>query len=86
MGLHETHVRSSLRRFTRTDQEARLKKAESLANKEAWFSAFKHSEKFEREYWQSDNIHEGVDPAIINIASDDESEDQDDVFLNSACE
>ena len=80
------HVRSSFRRFSRTDLEVRKKETKSLANKEVWFSAVKRSEKFEREYLQSDNIHEGMDPVIVNIASDGESEDEDDVFLNSDCE
>ena len=80
------HVRSSLHRFTRADLQAMLKEAKSLANKEIWFSAVEHSNKFEREYWQADNIHEGMDPVIVNIASDAEREDEDDVFLNNDSE
>ena len=68
------------------DLQARLREAKFIANKEVWFSVVKHSEKFEREYLESDNIHEGVDPVIVNIASNVESEDEYDVFLNSDCE
>ena len=82
-GCMKRHVRSSLHRFTRTDLQARLKEAKQLANKEVWLAAVRHSQKFEQGYWKSDNIHEGVDPVVINLASDDES---DDVFLDSDCE
>ena len=79
------HVRSSLRRFTRADLQPRLEEAKQLANKDVWLGAVGHSQNFEKGYWRSDNIHEGVEPVIINVASDDESED-DDVFLDSDCE
>lgn len=85
-GCMKRHVRSSLRRFTRADLQARLEEAKQLANKDVWLGAVRHSQNFEKGYWRSDNIHEGVEPVIINVASDDESEDDDDVFLDSDCE
>ena len=42
----------------------------------------RHAEHYEENYWKTDNIHEAVEPVIINVASDDEDED-DDVFLDS---
>ena len=47
-----------------------------------WEAAVRHSRQLEDAYWTSDNIHEGVEPVIINIASDDEDGD-DDMFLDS---
>lgn len=77
------HVRSTLQRFTRTDLQVRLEEARQLVHKDVWAGAVQHSRRFEEEYWKTDNIHEGVEPVIINIASDDED---DDVFLDSDCE
>ena len=79
-------IRSSLRRFTLADLHARLLETKSLANKEIGFSAVKHSEKFQTEYWLNDNIHKEVHPVIVNIASDDESDNEDNIFLNRDCE
>ena len=79
-GVMKRHVRSTLQRFTRTDLLARLEEARNLANKDVWAGAVQHSRKFEDEYWNTDNIHEGVDPIIINTASDDED---DDIFFDS---
>ena len=39
----------------------------------------RRARSFEEAYWSSDNIHEGVDPIIINLDSDDE----DELFLDS---
>jgi hypothetical protein len=60
-----------------------MEEAKQLANKKVWSAAVRHSQNFEAGYWKADNIHKGVDPVVINIASDDDS---DDVFLNSDCE
>ncbi|KAK3873076.1 hypothetical protein Pcinc_021888 [Petrolisthes cinctipes] len=58
-------VRCSLQRFTRT--------------KEVWEGAVRRARAFEDEYWSSDNVHNRVDPVIINFNSDDE----DELFLDS---
>ena len=49
-----------------------------------WASAVRRSRTFEEGYWSSDNIHDPVDPVIINIDSDDE--DDDDLYLDSDSE
>ncbi|KAK8383434.1 hypothetical protein O3P69_019074 [Scylla paramamosain] len=87
-GCMKSHVRSSLRRLTRADLQARLEEAKQLANKDVlvWLAAVRHSQNYEKGYWRSDNIHEPVGPVIINVASDDESEEDDDVFLDSDCD
>ena len=54
-GYMKHHVRSSLRRFTRTDLLARIEEARHLVDAEVWLSAVRHSEKFENDYWTSDN-------------------------------
>ena len=77
------HVRSSLRRFTRTDLNTRIEEARQLATARVWSAAVTRSEQFENDYWKSDNIHEPVDPIIINITSDDSDVEDDDVFLTS---
>ena len=51
----------------------------SYVTKEVWEGAVRRSQAFEDEYWLTDNIHDCIDPIIINIASDDE----DDLFLDS---
>lgn len=81
-GCMKRHVRSSLQRFTRTDLQARLEEARLCANKEVWTAAVRQSRHFEEEYWKCDNIHESVDPVIINLLSDDDEGD-DDLFLES---
>ena len=63
-----------------------LSPSKQLANKDVWLAAVRHSQNYEKGYWRSDNIHEPVGPVIINVASDNESEDDDDVFLDSDCE
>lgn len=63
-----------------------LEEAKQLANKDVWLAAVRHSQNYEKGYWRSDNIHEPVGPVIINVASDDESEEDDDVFLDSDCD
>lgn len=82
-GVMKRYVRSKLQRFTRTDLLARLEEARQLVNKDMWAGAVQHSRKFETSYWKTDNIHEGVEPIIIHIGSDDED---DEVFLHSDCE
>ena len=79
------HVRSSLRSFTRSDLQTRIEDARKLANAEIWSAAVTHSQNYEDAYWRTDNIHEPIDPIIINITSaDDDSEDEDDdVFMDS---
>ena len=84
-GCMKRHVRSSLQRFTRTDLRARLEEARLCANHDVWTGAVRHSQHFEEEYWTSDNIHESVEPVIINVASDDE-DGEDDLFLDSGDE
>ena len=76
------YVRSTLSRFTRTDLQERLKEARSTATSEIWAGAVRQSRHFEEEYWRSDNIHETVEPVIIDLASDDEDGD-DELFLES---
>ena len=82
-GCMKHHVRSSLRRFTRTDLNTRIEEARQLATARVWSAAVTRSEQFENDYWKSDNIHEPVDPIIINITSDDSDVEDDDVFLTS---
>ena len=64
--------------------KARLEEARLCATQEVWAGAVRRSQQFEDEYWLTDNIHESVDPIIINIASDDEEED--DLYLDSDIE
>ena len=81
-GHMKRQVRSSLRRFTRSDLQARLEETRLSATPEVWAGAVRQSRHFEEEYWELDNIRETyVDPVIINLASDDE--DDDDLFLDS---
>ncbi|KAK3870173.1 hypothetical protein Pcinc_024575 [Petrolisthes cinctipes] len=82
-GFMKRYVRSTLQRFTRTELRATLDGARQLVHKDVWAGAVQHSRKYEEEYWKTDNIHESVEPIIINIASDDED---DDIFLDSDCE
>lgn len=79
-GCMKRHVRSTLQRFTRTDLQDRLEEARHMVHKDVWAGAVQHSRKFEEEYWKTDNIHEGVEPVIINI---DSAEEDDDVFFES---
>lgn len=81
-GCMKRYVRSSLQRYTRTELQARLEEARLSANQEVWAGAVRQSEHFEEQYWTSDNIHESVEPVIVNIGSDDEDGD-DDLFLDS---
>ena len=76
------YVRSTLSRFTCTDQPERLKEARSTATSEILAGAVRQSRHFEEEYWRSDNIHETVEPVIIDLASDDKDGD-DELFLES---
>ncbi|XP_050721155.1 uncharacterized protein LOC127001021 [Eriocheir sinensis] len=78
-GHMKRHVRSSLHRFTRADLQARLEEARLSVTPEVWAGAVRRSQSFEEEYWSTDNIHQSVDPVIINLDSDDE----DDLFLES---
>ncbi|XP_066958646.1 uncharacterized protein [Macrobrachium rosenbergii] len=84
-GCMKCHVHSSLQRFTRADLQAKLQEARICTNPEAWTGVIHQSLRFEEEYWTLDNIHESVEPLIINIATDDEVEDED-LFLDSAGE
>ncbi|MPC53651.1 hypothetical protein E2C01_047549 [Portunus trituberculatus] len=59
-GCMKRHVHFSLQRFTRADLQARLGEAKQLVNKDVWLAAVRHSQNFEKGYWRSDNIHEGV--------------------------
>ena len=74
-GCMKRYVRSTLRRFTRADLQARLEEAKLCATEEVWAGAVRRSQEFEAEYWSADNIHETVDPVIISLASDDEDEE-----------
>ena len=76
-GIMKKYVRSSLKRFTRTELNARLHEAKCYVTEEMWANAVWRSESFEREYWTSDNIHEIVDPIILSLDSEDEDEDED---------
>ncbi|XP_066947072.1 uncharacterized protein [Macrobrachium rosenbergii] len=76
-GCVKRHILSSLQRFTRADLQAKLQEARLCANTEVWTGAIRHSQRFEEEYWTLDNIHESVEPVIINIVTDDEDEDED---------
>ena len=49
-GHMKRHVRSSLRRFTRSDLQARIEEARKLANAEVWSATVTHSQKFEDGY------------------------------------
>ena len=79
------YVRSSLQRFTWADLQARLEEAKLKATKEVWAGAVRRSRAFEDNYWASDNVHESVDPVVINIESDDEDEDGN-LFIDSDSE
>lgn len=78
-GHMKHHVRSSLQRFTRADLRARLEEARLRVTREVWEGAVRRSRAFEEQYWASDNIHDAVNPVIINI----DSEDEEDIFLDS---
>ena len=78
-GHMKRHVRSSLHHFTRADLHARLEEAKLGVTEKVWAGAVRRSRSFEDEYWLTDNIHDCVDPIVINLASDDE----DDLFLDS---
>ncbi|XP_068229080.1 uncharacterized protein [Palaemon carinicauda] len=82
-GFMKRHVRSSLRRFTRSDLQDRLEEARLSVTPEVWAGAVRQSRHFEEEYWESDNIRETVEPVIISLASDDEDDGEDDLFLES---
>ena len=71
-------MRSSVHRFTRADLQARLEEARLCVTPEVWAGAVRRSQSFEV-YWSTDNIHQSVDPVIINLGSDDE----DELFLES---
>lgn len=76
------YVRSSLQRYTRADLRAKLEEARLCVNQEVWAGAVRQSQHFEDHYWSTDNIHESVEPLIINIGSDSE-DGEDDLFLDS---
>ena len=71
-------MRSSLQRFTRADLQARIEEAKLCATREVWEGAVRRSTAFEDEYWCTDNIHERVNPVIIDMESDLE----DDLFVD----
>lgn len=76
-GVMKRHVRSSLRRFTRADLQARLDEARSRATSEVWAAAVRRSRAFETEYWTTDNIPADAEPVIINVGDDDDDEVDD---------
>ena len=78
-GHMKHHVRSSLRKFTRADLRARLEEARLRVTREVWEGSVRRSQAFEAQYWATDNVHDPVNTIIINIDSDDE----DDIFLDS---
>ena len=78
-GHMKRQVCSSLHRFTRADLQARLEEARLCVKPEVWAGAVRRSQSFEEQYWSTDNIHQSVDPVIINLDSDDEVE----LFLES---
>lgn len=79
-GFMKRHVRSSLQRFTRADLQARMEEARLSVTQEVWESAVRRSRTFEDNYCLADNIHESVDPVIINLDSD--SDDEGDLYLS----
>ncbi|XP_066969118.1 uncharacterized protein [Macrobrachium rosenbergii] len=76
------HVRSPLQRFTRADLQAKLQESRLCTNPEVWTGVILQSQRFEEEYWTLDNNHESLEPVIINIATDDEDEDEE-LFLDN---
>ena len=77
------YVRSTLRRYTRTDLQERLQEARSRITKEIWEGAIRQSRHFEEGYWKTDNIHETIEPVLINLCSDDEDDGDTELFLES---
>ena len=75
-GAMKHHVRSSLRRFTRADLQARLDEARRRATPEVWAAAVRRSRAFETEYWTTDNIPAGA-KAVINVGDDDDDKEDD---------
>ena len=68
------YVRSSLQHFTRASLRARLEEARHCATTEIWEGSVRRAMKFEQDYWSSDNIHDSVEPVIVNLDFDDEDE------------
>ncbi|XP_068245251.1 uncharacterized protein, partial [Palaemon carinicauda] len=81
-GFMKRHIRSSLRRFTRSDLQDRLEEARLSVTPEVWSEAVRQSRHFEEGYWESDNIRETVEPVINSLSSDNE-DGEDDLFLES---
>lgn len=79
-GVMKRYVRSSLQRFTRADLQARMEEARLSVTAEVWEGAVRRSRRFEDDYWTTDNIHESVDPVVINLDSD--SDDEGDLVLS----
>ena len=80
-GHMKRQVHSSLHCFTRADLQARLDEARLCVTPELWAGTVRRSQSFEEQYWSTDNIHQSVDPVIINLDSDDEVQ----LFLESVC-
>ena len=74
-GFMKRHVRSSLQRFTRADLQARLEEARLSVTEEVWEGAVRRSRSFEDNYCLADNIHESIDPVIIDLGGDSDDED-----------
>lgn len=80
-GHMKRSVRSSLHRFTRGDLQARIEEARLSVTGDVWAGAVRRSRTFEDDYWKTDNIHESVEPVIVNLNSD--SHGEGDLFLSS---
>ena len=82
-GVMKRHVRSSLRRFTRADLQARMEEAKQRVDGSTWSAAIRRAEAFEQDYWRTDNVPEAVAPVIIPVgdASDDGEDDDEDEFF-----
>lgn len=80
MGTHETPCPLL---FTpihpwHADLQARLEKARLSVTHEDWEGAVRRAQDFKKEYWETDNVHDQLNPIIINLDSDDE----DNIFLD----
>ena len=80
-GHMKRYVRSSLQRFTRADLQARMEEARLTITGDVWTGAVRRSRAFEDSYRSTDNMHDSIDPVIVNLDSD--SDDDVDLFSES---
>lgn len=80
MGVHETPTA-----FTQADLQAKLPEGKLCATQAVWAGAVRRSEEFVNSSWMSNNIHDDVEPVIVNIWSDDEDRD-DNLYLETDSE